>query len=166
MPSSIDVADLDGDGDMDLAVVLGDGASRVLRIYRNDTASASSTAPLVFAEDSDIASDDDMFLGIIATLDGDGRKDLVTISAAPVPPLGGLHVPAGISANISYLLNISGLTCPADTNDSGTVNVTDLLLLLAAWGACPAPCPPDINDDGSVNVIDLLQLLAAWGACP
>ena len=56
--------------------------------------------------------------------------------------------------------------CPADTNDSGTVNVTDLLELLAAWGTCPAPCPPDINDDGSVNVTDLLAMLAAWGVCP
>ena len=28
-------------------------------------------------------------------------------------------------------------SCPADINTSGTVNVTDLLALLAAWGACP-----------------------------
>ena len=28
-------------------------------------------------------------------------------------------------------------TCPADINTSGAVNVTDLLALLAAWGACP-----------------------------
>ena len=28
-------------------------------------------------------------------------------------------------------------SCPADTNNSGSVNVTDLLALLAAWGACP-----------------------------
>ncbi len=28
-------------------------------------------------------------------------------------------------------------TCPADTDDNGEVNVTDLLALLAGWGACP-----------------------------
>ena len=56
--------------------------------------------------------------------------------------------------------------CLADTDGSGLVNVTDLLALLAAWGACAAPCPPDIDLDGSVNVTDLLALLAAWGACP
>ena len=31
----------------------------------------------------------------------------------------------------------SAAACPADINTSGTVNVTDLLALLAAWGACP-----------------------------
>ena len=56
--------------------------------------------------------------------------------------------------------------CPADTNGSGEVNVTDLLLLLGAWGPCPAPCPPDTNSDGAVNVTELLALLAAWGPCP
>ena len=55
---------------------------------------------------------------------------------------------------------------PSDTNGDCRVNVTDLLLLLGAWGSCPAPCPPDINNDGNVNVTDLLTLLAGWGACP
>ena len=59
--------------------------------------------------------------------------------------------------------------CPADTDDNGSVEVIDLLALLAAWGACPtppAPCPSDIDNNGSVEVIDLLALLAAWGNCP
>ena len=56
--------------------------------------------------------------------------------------------------------------CLADTNFDGSVNVTDLLALLAAWGPCAQPCPPDINTDGNVNVTDLLALLAAWGLCP
>ncbi|MCH7571903.1 MAG: hypothetical protein IH891_03205 [Planctomycetes bacterium] len=31
----------------------------------------------------------------------------------------------------------------------------------------PIPCPADIiGDDRLVNVTDLLALLAAWGACP
>jgi spore coat protein A len=59
--------------------------------------------------------------------------------------------------------------CPADINDDRTVDVTDLLDLLAAWGGCPAPpasCPEDTNEDGQVDVTDLLALLAAWGPCP
>ena len=55
--------------------------------------------------------------------------------------------------------------CPADINADGTVDVLDLLQLLAAWGPCAA-CPEDINADGVVDVLDLLQLLAAWGPCP
>ena len=31
---------------------------------------------------------------------------------------------------------------------------------------CLASCSPNINYDGTVNVTDLLQLLAAWRACP
>jgi len=27
-------------------------------------------------------------------------------------------------------------------------------------------CAPDLNSDGTVNVSDLLELIAAWGACP
>ncbi len=33
-------------------------------------------------------------------------------------------------------------------------------------GTCQAVCPSDINGDGSVNVTDLLALLATWGTCP
>ena len=47
----------------------------------------------------------------------------------------------------------------------GTVNVTDLLALLAAWGPNPGH-PADTNGDDVVNVTDLLALLAAWGPCP
>jgi len=56
--------------------------------------------------------------------------------------------------------------CAADVNDDGSVSVTDLLELLAAWGPCPPPCPADLDGDGDVTVADLLALLAAWGACP
>jgi hypothetical protein len=53
-------------------------------------------------------------------------------------------------------------TCPADIDSDGTVNVTDLLTLLANWGGTG---DGDINDDGVVDVQDLLAILAAWGPC-
>jgi glucose/arabinose dehydrogenase len=49
-----------------------------------------------------------------------------------------------------------------DLNCDGVVNVLDLLMLLDAWGSCPA-CLEDLNGDGVISVIDLLQLLDAWG---
>ena len=55
--------------------------------------------------------------------------------------------------------------CPADLNDDGSVNVTDLLSLLGGWGPNPGH-PADINDDGTVSVTDLLAILGAWGECP
>lgn len=55
-------------------------------------------------------------------------------------------------------------TCPADFNNSGAVDVLDLLILLGAWGPC-VDCPEDLNNSGAVDVQDLLILLGAWGAC-
>ncbi len=53
---------------------------------------------------------------------------------------------------------------PGDADGNGVVNVTDLLMLLANWGLCPAPCPPrcagDFDGDCQVAVSDLLALLA------
>jgi len=48
-------------------------------------------------------------------------------------------------------------------NGDGTVDVTDLLHVLAEWGHTSVP--EDINGDGIVDVLDLLELLAAWGPC-
>ncbi len=61
------------------------------------------------------------------------------------------------------------VTCPADINGDHSVNVADLLSVISAWGACPAPpatCPADINHDLQVNVADLLTVISTWGACP
>lgn len=58
--------------------------------------------------------------------------------------------------------------CPGDLTNSGSVNVFDLLELLACWGPenLPGCESADLNDDGMVTVFDLLELLAAWGDCP
>ena len=70
------------------------------------------------------------------------------------------------------------IACPWDTTGAGatpdgTVNLDDLLALLANWGGCPTPpaeCPWDVAGagaapDGTVNLDDLLALLANWGPC-
>ncbi len=62
-----------------------------------------------------------------------------------------------------------GGPCPEDCQavPDGTVNVPDLLALLAAWGGPQTPGTTcDLSGCGVVNVPDLLQLLAAWGNCP
>jgi len=58
-------------------------------------------------------------------------------------------------------------TCPEDNDNSGVVDVLDLLNLLAAWGPCGSqPCLEDSDCNGAVDVLDLLAVLAAWGPCP
>lgn len=52
-----------------------------------------------------------------------------------------------------------------DLNCDEVVNVSDMLILLGAWGTCPpdGDCPADLNGDGTVDVSDLLILLSNWG---
>ena len=52
---------------------------------------------------------------------------------------------------------------PPDVNGDDTVDVLDLLAVLAAWGQSDAL--EDITGDGIVDVLDLLKVLAAWGPC-
>ena len=54
--------------------------------------------------------------------------------------------------------------CLADLNGDGSVNVPDLLALLAAWGTEPVG-PPDLDGDGIVGRPDLSALLVEWGSC-
>ena len=52
-----------------------------------------------------------------------------------------------------------------DIDGDGLVTFADLLELLSAWGACPAPpaaCDADLDDSGSVGFDDLLMLLSNW----
>ncbi|MHC5023075.1 MAG: S8 family serine peptidase [Planctomycetota bacterium] len=52
-----------------------------------------------------------------------------------------------------------------DLDNSGAIDITDLLSLLSQWGPCPtppAPCPADLDGDGVVSITDLLELLANW----
>lgn len=51
-----------------------------------------------------------------------------------------------------------------DINGDGSINASDLALVLGAWGAC-APCTAcagDLNGDGIVDATDLATVLGAW----
>ncbi|MHC4947696.1 MAG: hypothetical protein ACYTG1_05480 [Planctomycetota bacterium] len=56
--------------------------------------------------------------------------------------------------------------CFQDLDDSGAIDVGDLLAVLGLWGPCEAPCPEDLDLSGAVDVGDLLDVLAKWGSCP
>jgi hypothetical protein len=56
--------------------------------------------------------------------------------------------------------------CAADCNAgpaNGSVDINDLLKLLADWGEPCSAC--DLDCDNLVEIVDLLDLLAQWGAC-
>ncbi len=56
------------------------------------------------------------------------------------------------------------VTCAriADIDFDGSVNASDLAVLLDAWGAVPPFHTADLNQDGFVNGADLAALLADW----
>ena len=54
--------------------------------------------------------------------------------------------------------------CPWDLDADESVDFTDLVVLLVAWGSDPSG-GPDFDGNGDVDVRDLLELLANWGPC-
>jgi len=51
-----------------------------------------------------------------------------------------------------------------DLDGDGLVGLSDLLVMLSAWGVCrgSGACIADLDGDGVVGIADLLLLLAAW----
>jgi hypothetical protein len=170
----VGAADLDGDGDLDLAVAsMWNG---VCAVFTNNGAGAFGVA---FTEEfMDQAMDAE-----IADFDGDGNPDVAVclfdevgiMLGGPLPPAiddcneNGIPDDCDIASGESEDVNGNGVPdeceelCPEDIDGDGVVNVVDLLALLGAWGMCD--CAEDIDGDGVVNVVDLLAVLAAWGPC-
>ncbi|MBT8484820.1 MAG: hypothetical protein HKO59_11210 [Phycisphaerales bacterium] len=97
------------------------------------------TSPVIDAGDDDAVPS-------FATTDLDGNERI----AGPAVDMGAYESPA---------------TVPGDVDGDGVVDFTDLLSVLAAWGACPPggePCPADLDGDGAVGFSDLLLVLANW----
>jgi hypothetical protein len=53
--------------------------------------------------------------------------------------------------------------CVGDVDDSGTVDIEDLLMILGAYGGSDAAS--DVNGDGIVDINDLLLVISTWGPC-
>jgi serine protease len=55
------------------------------------------------------------------------------------------------------------ISCEGDADESGTVDVGDLLSIIDQWGLTNSPA--DVNSDGIVDVSDLLIVVGNWGPC-
>lgn len=98
----------------------------------------------------------------------DLSRTYLAVQSSSVPSFGSSRLVFG-SAENAVLMQIVPI-CAADTNNDGSINVTDLLAVINAWGACTLPCPPqcaaDTNGDCAIDVSDLLAVINAWGPCP
>ena len=67
---------------------------------------------------------------------------------------------ASFDDGLNPILIAKGVFCqPADLNFDGSINVTDLLLLIDMWGGTGSA---DIDSNGVVDVSDLLILIGSW----
>lgn len=68
----------------------------------------------------------------------------------------------GFSIDEDFCIDVEGAVCIGDLNNDGTVDASDILLLLAAYG-CSQDCNADIDGDGLVNTADFLIILSVFG---
>ncbi len=85
------------------------------------------------------------------------RAEADTVIDAGVPPTG--------SGAASFQF-VFGVVRIGDVNADGQVDVDDLIIVILAWGPCPAPpasCPADVDGNGDVDVDDLVMVIVNWG---
>jgi hypothetical protein len=159
-PREVTLVDIDEDGDLDVACIVGPPAGGFIRIIENTTTDlAPQHARLVLHRALDIPTLSPPAHLLAFDVDGDGDNELVSLNNT-------VTVRTVIDANIESHQNLAINSNPADLNGDGVVDGADLAALLAAWGLCAMPvppgCPADFNDDGVIDGADLAQLLASW----
>jgi hypothetical protein len=198
-PDGVTLADVDNDGDDDIiAATSDDVAGSFASLYRtlpagfggmtNFATNGSNASTIVAADmncdglpDLAVVNQDSNNVSVMGNL-GNGLFGAAVLHATGVRPgeiaatdLDGdadmdLAVANRDSNNVSVLINETCLPpIDADINNDGTVNIDDLLAVIGAWGACPAPpasCPGDIapagGGNGQVDIDDLLAVIALW----
>lgn len=141
---STDLADLDGDGDLDW--VLSSFGGGEWRLYRNNGAGAFSFQQTITAIANPSCS-------ALADIDNDGDIDLALTDE--------------IADVLRFMVN-TGCANIGDLDGDGDIDLSDLATQLASYGCTGGGCGPgDINEDGEINATDLSVLLAGFGTfCP
>jgi len=94
----------------------------------------------------------------------------VTLTSGSVPlnngaPLG-CHFDCDASGNntvdFGFFNPNAPLPCPPKLDNSGAVNVSDILIVVGEYG-CVNACTADLNGDGYVGVADVLMVLPQFG---
>jgi len=88
-------------------------------------------------------------------------------------PDAGLHTGGSFTLSGGYRLSASAdaAPCLGDIDGDGTVDLTDLSMMLAAFGSCDGDSNfnklADFDDSGCIELGDLAALLGVYGsACP
>ena len=188
-PNSIVAADLDGDGDNDLAVAES-ARDTVSVILNNGDGTFAMPATFETSDDpndiaaSDVDGDQDIDLAVACTNsdtveillnNGNGDFELAT----PIHPAsepadviifdadGDLDMDiatANLFGSFNVAVNFNSCVLPGDVNLDGDVNLLDVATFVNLLGSGEFQAEADINQDGSVDLLDVgpfVELLAS-----
>lgn len=83
--------------------------------------------------------------------------------------IGGTYTGSSRKVTIGFQqpMIIASSTCVGDFDNSGYINIADLLIFFSSYG-CNSSCGnTDLDGNGFVNITDLLQLISVFGtSCP
>lgn len=150
-PTATTAVDFDLDGDIDIATVTtNDSGNRIIRVLQND-GNLSFTSV-------DVAEGENPLLVGTGDIDGDGTRKLVSIGGS------GSALRNGVTPALTLRGLEQGCLCPGDANCDGTINIDDLLGVIANFG-CTENCEFDADRDGDSDIDDLLSIISHWGSC-
>lgn len=158
-PRSVAIADVDGDGDLDVALVTTDAqtSQRVVRVFQNNTTAGN---PITLAAAADLGSGAQPVYVLDGDVNNDGREDVIVVEQGAAN-----LVALAAESGVTVYLNTTVASCPGDANGDGHVNGADLSVLLANFGSsAPTGLNGDLNLDHQVNGADLSVLLSNFGS--
>ena len=164
MAQSLTIIDLEGDDDLDIAIVANDdGGQRVVQVLRNDMFPGSGE--LIFAEAAELEAGENPLFVTTGDLDENGQDDLITVNevlAAAANQAGPTDL-----GSVNVALNAGALRHLPCVWDCGTVDdnvgIDDFLALLGQWGQPGMSCS---FNGTAIGIVEFLDLLANWGPYP
>jgi hypothetical protein len=169
VPRSMDVGDLDNDGDADLAVVSDDGATTEMQrttVLLNDGTGSFPAADVT--EHPAGSSPSRVVLADLHNPVGTTRGSSATAGPEIVQGGRGPNAFAGVLVH-ENLVNFAPPPCDGDADGNGVVNFADVTSVLQFFGAdySPGTGPGDADHNGPVNFADVTRVLQFFGiACP